>query len=157
MIWWMWIILGCALLLLELATPGGFYFVFFGCSALVVGLLAAGGITTTDWVEWLLFSIFAIGATAFFRKPLLQRLGSGVPPGDVDSLIGETATAMESIKPGAVGKAELRGSAWTAVNNSPESLLRGQRCRVERVDGLTIFVRSAEPGDQHQPLQMQAR
>ena len=146
MIWWMWIILGCALLLLELATPGGFYFIFFGASALIIGLLAAGGITSTDWVEWLLFSAFAIGTTAFFRKPLLQKLGAGLSGHQVDSLVGETATAMEAIEPGAIGKAELRGSSWSAINNSQESLVRGQRCRVERVDGLTIFVRSAEPG-----------
>ncbi len=146
MIWWIWIVLGCALLLLELATPGGFYFIFFGASALIVGLLSAVGITSTDWVEWLLFSVFAIGATALFRRPLLQKFGAGLPGREVDSLIGETATVMEAIHPGAIGKAELRGTSWKACNASGESLVRGQRCRVERVDGLTIFVRSAEPG-----------
>jgi inner membrane protein len=145
MIWWIWIVLGCALLLLELATPGGFYFIFFGASALVVGLLAGAGITSTDWVEWLLFSVFAIGATAVFRKPLLQKFGTAVG-GEVDSLVGETATAMEPIHPGGIGKAEMRGTSWKACNASGESFVRGQRLRVERVDGLTIFVRSAEPG-----------
>ena len=146
MIWWIWIVLGCALLILEIATPGGFYFIFFGASAILVGFLTAAGITSTDWVEWLLFSVFAIGATALFRKPLLQKFGSGTLHREVDSLVGETATAMEAIHPGARGKAELRGTSWTACNTSGESLVRGQRCRVERVDGLTIFVRSAEPG-----------
>ena len=37
--WWMWIVLGLALLMLEMATPGGFYFIFFGASALLVGVL----------------------------------------------------------------------------------------------------------------------
>ena len=146
MIWWIWIVLGCALLLLELATPGGFYFIFFGASAVIVGFLTAAGITSTDWVEWLLFSVFAIGATAIFRRPLLQKFGAVTPRGEVDSLVGETATAMEPIHPGAIGKAELRGTSWTAFNSSSESLVRGQRCRVERVDGLTIFVRSAGTG-----------
>ena len=143
MIWWIWIVLGCALLLLEMAIPGGFYFIFLGASALLVGFLTAVGITATDWVEWLLFSIFAIGATALFRKPLLQKFGTATASGEVDSLVGQTATAMEAIQPGAVGKAELRGASWTAFNASGESLARGQRCRVERVDGLTLFVRSA--------------
>jgi membrane protein implicated in regulation of membrane protease activity len=146
MIWWMWIVLGCALLLLEIATPGGFYFIFFGASALLVGFLTAAGLTSTDWVEWLLFSVFAIGATAVFRKPLLQKFGASTLRGEVDTLVGETATATEPIQPGGFGKAELRGTSWNACNASTESLVRGQRCRVERVDGLTIFVRSAEPG-----------
>ena len=145
MIWWLWIVLGCALLLLEMATPGGFYFAFFGASALVVGILTGVGITPTDWVQWLLFSIFAIGATALLRKPLLQMFGA-TRGGEVDSLVGETATATEGIAPGGFGKAELRGTSWNACNASPEILVRGQRLRVERVDGLTIFVRSAEPG-----------
>ncbi len=146
MIWWIWIILGCALLVLEMATPGGFYFAFFGASALIVGLLAVAGITTTDWVEWLLFSLFAIVTTALFRKPLLQKFASTTPSHEVDSLVGETAIATEGIQPGSVGKAELRGTSWSAFNASSEILVRGQRCRVERVDGLMIFVRSAERG-----------
>jgi len=146
MIWWIWIVLGCALLILEMATPGGFYFIFFGASAVIVGFLTAAGITSTDWVEWLLFSVFAVGATALFRKPLLQKFGTGTANREVDTLVGETATVMEPIHPGAIGKAELRGTSWSAFNASAESLVRGQRCRVERVDGLTIFVRSAEPG-----------
>jgi len=145
MVWWIWIVLGFALLLLELATPGGFYFIFFGISALLVGGLTLLGLTETDWVEWLLFSVFAIGTIAGFRKPLLRRFGVGSPSRDVDSLIGETATAMETIQPGGLGKAELRGASWKACNAGGDGITRGQRCRVERVDGLTLFVRSAGP------------
>jgi membrane protein implicated in regulation of membrane protease activity len=147
MLWWLWIVLGAGLLLLEIATPGGFYFIFFGVSALIVGVLAAAGITSTDWVEWLLFSSFAIAATGFFRKPLLKRIDVGGPAVDKDSLVGETATAMEGIRAGAWGKAELRGSSWNACNAGAADLVRGQRCRVERVDGLSLFIRSAESGN----------
>ena len=146
MVWWIWVVLGFALLVLELATPGGFYFVFFGASALLVGFLTALGITTTDWVEWLLFSVFAIAATALFRRPLLKRFAATIPGGPIDSLVGETATALEGIQPGAWGKAELRGTSWKACNSGGEVLIQGQRCRVERVDGLSIFIRSAESG-----------
>jgi membrane protein implicated in regulation of membrane protease activity len=140
-------LLGFALTLLELATPGGFYFIFFGLSAIVVGILTVADLTTVEWFEWLLFSVFAIVATAIFRPLLLRRFGpsaSGLP---VDSLVGETATAMEGIKPSSIGKVELRGSAWRAFNVGSEGLSRGQLCRVERVDGLMLHVRyAAEPG-----------
>jgi membrane protein implicated in regulation of membrane protease activity len=42
----------------------------------------------------------------------------------------------------AVGKAELRGASLTARNAGDKPLARGQRCTVERVEGLTIFVRA---------------
>jgi membrane protein implicated in regulation of membrane protease activity len=143
--WWMWFVLGFALLMLEMATPGGFYFIFFGASAFVVALLDLMGITESAWMEWMLFSIFAAGATTLFRQKMLNRFGPRIPSGEVDTLIGEVATTLEGIRPGAVGKAELRGSSWNAFNTGSKELERGQRCRVERVDGLTIFIRAAEP------------
>ena len=38
--WWTWILLGLLLLLAEIVTPGGFYIIFFGVGAVVVGVLA---------------------------------------------------------------------------------------------------------------------
>lgn len=38
--WWGWFIVGFALLLLELSSPGGFYFLFFGVGAISVGAVA---------------------------------------------------------------------------------------------------------------------
>jgi len=144
--WWMWFVLGFALLMLEMATPGGFYFIFFGASAFVVALLDLFGITESPWFEWMLFSIFAAGATTLFRQKMLNRFGPRIPSGEVDTLIGEVATTLEGIRPGAVGKAELRGSSWNALNTGNREIERGQRCRVEHVDGLTIFIRAAESG-----------
>jgi inner membrane protein len=40
-----------------------------------------------------------------------------------------------------MGKVELRGSSWSAQNVSPSPLTSGQRCRVEKVDGLMLLVR----------------
>jgi membrane protein implicated in regulation of membrane protease activity len=145
MAWWAWFLLGLALVLLELATPGGFYFIFFGAGAFLVGIFAALGITDADWVEWLLFSVFAVGAIAVFRPLLLRRFGPARGDVPVDSLIGETATAMERIPPNDIGKVELRGSAWSACNIGEHGLSRGERCRVERVEGLTLYVREAQP------------
>ena len=143
--WWIWIVVGCALLILEIATTGGFYFIFFGVSALIVGMLTLIGVTITPWVEWALFSIFAVGGTALLRRRLLLRFGVPHPPtGEVDTLVGEMATTLEGIQPGAIGKAELRGASWNAFNTGNQGLERGQRCRVERVDGLTLFIRAAE-------------
>ena len=141
--WWIWLVVGFALLALEIATPGGFYFVFFGAGALLVGLLTALGITTTDWVQWMLFSVFAIVTTALFRRPLLRKFGAGMPSPTVDSLVGEMALVLGPIQPGGLGKAELRGTSWSLCNEGREGLTQGQRCRVQRVDGLTLFVNGA--------------
>ena len=38
------------------------------------------------------------------------------PGRDVDSLVGEIAMPLDDIVPGAVGRAELRGTVWSARN-----------------------------------------
>lgn len=141
MTWWYWMLLGLALLGMELLTPGGFYILFFGLSALVVGAVAGLAPGVSDWVQWLLFSVLSIASLVLFRNPLLAKIKSvdGSKP-DVDSLVGELATLTEDLVPGATGKVEFRGAAWTARNGGHVTLHRGQRCRVERVEGLTLWI-----------------
>ena len=59
---------------------------------------------------------------------------------DVESLVGEIALTLDPIPPGAIGRAELRGTVWSARNAHAAELTKGQRCRVQRVDGLTLFL-----------------
>jgi inner membrane protein len=141
MIWWYWMILGLALLGAEMTTPGGFYILFFGLSALVVGTLTGLHAVQEDWLQWLLFSVIAVGSLLVFRSPLLAMLGNGHRgQPDVDSMIGEVAIPLETIAVGATGKAELRGTTWTAKNVGATAFSKGQRGKVTRVDGLTLWI-----------------
>src|SRR5436190_11366481 len=73
--WWGWFIFGFILLLLELASPGGFYFLFFGIGAICVGALAWLAILNEAWIQLTLFSIASILTSLLFRKRLLARFG----------------------------------------------------------------------------------
>jgi membrane protein implicated in regulation of membrane protease activity len=139
--WWLWLLLGFVLLLLELMTPGGFYIFFFGAGAIAVGLLAAAGLAGEPAFQWLLFAAISIAALLLFRKPLQKKL-SALPGREVDGLVGETAVAINDIGVQQIGKAELRGSAWNALNSGDSLITAGQRCRVERVEGLMLYVRA---------------
>ena len=141
--WWIWILLGLLLLLAELLTPGGFYIIFFRIGAVIVGVLAGFNAAGPLWFQFILFSILSVLTLWLFREKLLQ-LTQGERRKNVDSLVGETAVATEEIHLNAVGKAELRGTSWNARNVGDKPLTRGQRCIVERVEGLTIFVRAEQ-------------
>jgi len=140
MAWWIWVTGGLVLLLAEVLTPGGFFVVFFGAGAILVGALKLVGWNGPAWAEWLVFTVLSIVSLAFFREPLMRRfhLKSGKP---VDRLEGEAALVTEEVAPGGVGKAEVRGATWTARTAGEAKLARGQRCRVERIDGLTLWLR----------------
>ncbi len=140
MVWWLWVVLGLVLLAVELTMPGGLFALFFGLAAIVVGLLAAVDLAGPPWVQWLLFSALSILALAVLRKPLRARLDLKGNRRPVDSFEGESAVVLEDVPPGGVGKVELRGSSWSA-RTAAGGLTRGQRCRVERVEGLTVWVR----------------
>jgi membrane protein implicated in regulation of membrane protease activity len=137
--WWIWIVLGLALLLAELVTPGGFYFIFFGSGAVVVGVLAGLGAGGPVWFQILLFSILSLVSLWLFREKLLK-LTEQAPDQKIDSLIGETAVVSDEIAVNGIGKVELRGTAWNARNTGGRPLKNGERAKVERVEGLMLFV-----------------
>jgi membrane protein implicated in regulation of membrane protease activity len=140
LLWWHWLVLGLVLVVAEMASAGGFYIIFFGIGAVVVGFLALFGVGGPGWVQVLLFTGLSVGGLAVFRSRFLRwfPVDPQLPP--VDALVGEIGLASEELAPGAVGKVELRGSAWSARNASGQALARGARCRVVRVDGLMLFV-----------------
>ena len=128
--WWMWFILGVVLLLAELTTPGAFYQLFFGLGAIVVGLIGLVGINLPLPIQMLLFIALSIGSLLLLRKRLRVKLDSKLPDKKVDNLEEETAVALEDI---AVG-------AWNARNAGDVAIPESQRCRVMRVDGLTLWI-----------------
>jgi len=140
MTWWLWVVIGIVLVGIELLSPGGFYVIFFGLAALLVGALRGVGLANPLWLQWLLFSVLAVGSLLLFRQRLLKRLPASEPGVDIDSLIGELALPVETIAPGAVGKVELRGSTWDARNGAADSIAAGRRCRVQQVDGFLLTV-----------------
>lgn len=140
--WWMWLLAGIALLVIEMLTPGGFFTLFFGAGALVVGLLGLLGWQPGIPVQGILFLAVSVASLLFFRKPLMERFQKSIPNKQVDSLVGETAVALEDIPAGGMGKAELRGASWSARNLGDTPIQFKQRVRVERLDGLTLDVRA---------------
>ena len=139
MVWWYWIFLGLVLAGGEMLSPGGFYLLFFGIASIIVGALAGMGLVAAEWLQWLLFSGLAVLSLLLLRGPLL-RMAQRQPAQEMDSMVGETAVLMEDLQPGHTGKAELRGSTWSARNIGTVPLSSGQRATVAKVDSLTIFV-----------------
>ncbi|HYS79446.1 MAG TPA: NfeD family protein [Anaeromyxobacteraceae bacterium] len=139
MAWWIWALLGIMLLVLELVTPGGLFALFFGIAALTVGALVAFGWAGPPWFQWLLFAALSAALVTLLRGRMRGALAARGGP--VDALVGESAVLLDDLPPRGVGRAELRGSPWEARSASEAPLARGQRCRVERIEGLTLWLR----------------
>ena len=134
----MWLAGGLVLLVIELATPSGFFVMFFGLGALTVDVLTRLGLAGGPWIQWLIFTVISIVYLLLARARLQARFTHR--PEDIDSLVGEIAVPRERIPPGAIGRVDLRGTLWSARNEAPVPLEPGQRTRVTRIDGLLVFV-----------------
>jgi membrane protein implicated in regulation of membrane protease activity len=84
-----------------------------------------------------------------FRKKLYAKLrGSGV--GYDSSPTGEIVTLEQTLQPGEKARLELRGTDWTVVNDTKQTLAAGSQARISRVDGLTLkldIIKEQEQGE----------
>ena len=138
MSWSFWVLFGLGLLVFEVLTPGGFFTVFFGLSAFVVALITSLGFTNSGAVQWLTFAILGTVLIVALRPLVRKRFETNTPK--VDQLVGQTAIAMETLDASGRGKVELRGTTWSAVYAGLGSVLKGDRLRVTKVDGLSLVV-----------------
>ena len=139
MSWWVWVLFGIVLLVVEMVTPGGLFALFFGIGALCVGVLAALG--APPILQWLAFTVVSIVLLATLRRWVKERLLHAPSP-SVDAIVGEEVVLLDDLAAGGEAKAELRGVPWSARIASGIALRKGQRARVERVEGLTLWVRA---------------
>jgi membrane protein implicated in regulation of membrane protease activity len=137
----MWVVVGFVLLASELAAST-LHIAFFAIGAFVVGILLGVGLDLPLWAQLLIFTSTSV-FSFFFLRPIAVRKLKLDQKKVVDTLVGEQATAMEEIAPQAIGRAEMRGTTWSARNVGETVLNRGQRCVVAAVDGLTVHVRAS--------------
>ncbi len=139
---WIWFVSALTLVALELVAPGGFWLLFLGLGALVVGFLAASGLVEQAWIQLAAFSIVSALGVLFLRKPLMGRFGKSAPAAPIDALVGQSARVLEAIPEAGFGSAELRGTPWKARSASGAALPAGTLARVASVDGLTLVLDS---------------
>jgi inner membrane protein len=134
-------VLGLALLVIEILTPG-FYLLWIGLAALVVGTISLllGNAGFWDWelqvVVFLLLSLVAAylgrrimaGRETETDQPLLNRRG--------EQLIGRTATLTEPIREG-YGRIRLGDTLWRVAG---PDLPAGARVKVVAVKDLELVV-----------------
>lgn len=115
--WWIWVVGGMALMGLELMMPGGFFLMFFGLSAVVVGVLASLALAGPLWSQIGLFALLSALSLLFFRGRVLAKFKPDQAlTKPLDDLVGGVVILSADLAPGAVGKAEHRGTNWTVRN-----------------------------------------
>lgn len=139
MVWWIWILFGLALLVLELFLPSGFFIFFFGVGALITGTLVSFGPEIDPGMQWLFCTVVAVILALTCRRFLMGKLKS--PYSFSSSPEGREVVVSEDVAASASGSAEFRGARWTIRNNGAQALIKGDKAIVEGREGLTLIVR----------------
>ncbi len=139
--WWGWIVIGTLLFCAELfAIDAQFYLIFIGAGALIVGVTGMLGITMPAWGQWLLFAVLSVASMVTFRRKLYDMIRGGVLPVG-DAVIGKSIHLEEQLAPGAICRAEYRGTTWTVKNVGEATIASGGSATIEAMDGLTLQVK----------------
>ena len=141
MSWWLWVLVGFLLLCVEFASTT-LHIGLFAVGAFVVAAVTGFGLNLSLTWQILLFTLTSLFSFFFIRPPLMRKLKLNEKK-VVDTLVGEQAMALEDIAAGGNGRAEMRGTTWSARNVGETALIRGQRCIVAAVEGLVLHVRAS--------------
>jgi len=137
--WPIWIIAGLVLMAVEVHYTRDFTLFCFGISASLVGLMTVFGVFDI-WTQWISFAALStallFSAREWLRRKMLSRPGSA----ELENIIGQSAIPLDDLPAYGFGKAELRGTTWSAHNATQIKILRGQRCKVMKMNGLTLWI-----------------
>ncbi len=138
---WTWIILGVALIGIELMAPGVF-FIWLGLAAIATGLIDAA--FDLSWqLASLVFAVLAVVAVAFGRALARPQNQHDTQAASLnrrgEALVGRIFTLDAPIVDGA-GRIRVDDSSWRVIG--PERPA-GSRIRVVRVEGTSLVVEDA--------------
>ena len=117
--------------------------VWFAAGSLVA-LIAAllGG---PLWLQILLFVAVSLGLLAMLRPFVRKYLRPRISRTNVDAVVGTQGFVTEAIdNVAASGQVKLGAMPWTARSTSGDPIPTGTRIRVDRVEGVKVYVSPAE-------------
>jgi inner membrane protein len=138
---WHWWVLGLVLLAAEMLSPTGFFLIWIGVAAMIVGA-AKWAVPALSWeAELLTFGVLSVASFFVWRRlrpalvesdqPSLNRRGH--------SYVGRTFTLSAPIVNG-VGKLHVDDSQWRITG---PDVAAGTQVRVVAADGNTLKVQLA--------------
>ena len=137
-----WLVLLVAFLAAEAATVSmvSLWFAVSALVALLVALLGGPG-----WLQGTLFLVISAVLLALLRPLVKRYVTPRITATNVDSVIGSTGlvtTAIDNVS--AVGQVKLGAMEWTARSTSGQPIPVGTRVRVDKIEGVKVYVSPAE-------------
>ena len=113
--------------------------------AVVIILLLVALLGGPGWLQGTLFLVISAVLLALLRPLVKRYVTPRITATNVDSVIGSTGlvtTAIDNVS--AVGQVKLGAMEWTARSTSGQPIPVGTRVRVDKIEGVKVYVSPAE-------------
>ena len=137
-----WFALTVILLIAEAATVTviSLWFAAGALAAMVTALLGAG-----LWVQAVVFVLVSAAALTALRPLVRKHLTPKLTATNIDSVIGSVGIVTGTIDNlTATGQVKLNGMEWSARSTSGNTLEVGTKIRVDKIEGVKVFVSPEE-------------
>jgi len=134
-----WLIVGILFLLIEIATPGLFFFVAFAVGAGAAGLVSFAGVSFVEQC-----GAFLVGscATFFLLKRLLVDHQKHKPKTNIQALVGREGVVTQTILPHSSGRVRVDREEWSAKIIDDASLQTGTIVSILHIRGNHLIVKN---------------
>lgn len=139
---YIWLALLVIFLIAEAATVA-MVSLWFAAGALVA--LVAGLLGTNLSVQAVLFLAVSAVLLASLRPVVRKLFARGLTPTNLDAILGTQGYVISDIdNDRAVGCVKLGGMEWSARSESGAQIPAGTHIRVNRIEGVKVFVETVE-------------
>ena len=134
-----WLILMVIFLVVEAACAVHMVSIWFAAGALVAAIAAM--LNASLWLQGTLFLVVSCVILALMWPFVKKFLNPRLQKTNIDSIIGaEGLVTMDIDNLTAHGQVKLNGMEWTARSSSGDPIPTGTRIRVDRIEGVKVFV-----------------
>lgn len=140
---YVWLGLMVVFIIVEAACPFHLVSIWFAIGSLAAAIAASLG--GAIWLQATLFAVFSVGLLVALWPIVKKVLNPRIVKTNVDSVIGSEGYVTQDIDNlAATGQVKLGGMEWTARSVSGQSIPKGSLIKVERIEGVKVFVTPTE-------------
>lgn len=137
---WLFVAIGFAILEASTIAMVSAWFSIGALVAMIAALFGAG-----IWVAVGIFLVVSALSLVAFRPIIKKYFNDKVVKTNIDAVIGSMGTVLEPIDNiAATGRVKLGGMEWSARSATGTPISAGTIIKVERIEGVKVFVRPTE-------------
>lgn len=134
-----WLVIAILFLLLEIGSPGLFYFLSFSFGAALSSVLSMYGVSLMG--QSILFLIGSVGALMLLKRFVQKQEQGKKSETNIYALRGKHALVLVAIEPTKFGQIKIGGEQWSARAHDNGHIEAGATVEVVAIRGAHIVVK----------------